>query len=91
MLYTFNFNKNLENDMFTFLHGTHPGYGGQPSDLGYTLILKRPKMHTRIFFEDFEEAKDTALNHVASYEEKCKLDKAEAEYCVANPWTYFGT
>ena len=91
MLYIFNFYNDIDNDMFTFKHGTYNYFNQKTSDHGYTLILKRPTRHTHINFDEFQEAKDTAMNHVASYEDKCKIDQAEIEYCKANKWTYAGT
>jgi hypothetical protein len=76
--------------MFTFKHGTH-SIVGKIDDQGYTLILKRPTRHTYVHLDDLQETKDTALNHVASYEDKCKADQAEIAYCRANKWTYAGT
>lgn len=90
MLYIFDFKNDIDNNMFTFKHGTH-SIVGKTDDHGYTLILKRPTRHTYVHFDDLQEAKDTALNHVASYEDKCKVDQAEIEYCKANKWTYAGT
>ena len=90
MLYIFDFKNDIDNDMFTFKHGTH-SIVGKIDDQGYTLILKRPTRYTYVHFDDLQEAKDTALNHVASYEDKCKADQAEIAYCKANKWTYAGT
>ena len=72
-------------ERYAYYEGSFGLYSGHdPNGGGYTIVLKRPKMHTIVRLASYQEAMETIENHCENYDRFVAEDQALGEYLTSD-------